>query len=137
MAISQGSNLINVVVHNSADSCGASPGTIILSHVLIEEENCGSFLQEEPPPPAPAIHLIHFISKEASSAISSNLAAGLNSGDPRSCRRRPRGRRQIWVDDERGGGRVGAAMSERSGRLASHSINLRGDEARGRARIRQ
>lgn len=74
MAISQGSNLINVVVHNSADSRDASLGTIILSHVLIEEENCGSFLQEEPPPPAPAIHLIQFISIEASSAIGSSLA---------------------------------------------------------------
>lgn len=40
MAISQGSNLINVVVHNSADSCSASLNTIILSHVLIERKKC-------------------------------------------------------------------------------------------------
>lgn len=68
MAISQGSNLINVVVHNSADSCDASPRTIILSHVLIEGENCGSFLQEAAPPAALAGHLMHLISIEASSA---------------------------------------------------------------------
>lgn len=36
MAISQGSNLINVVVHNSADSRDASLSAIILSHVHIE-----------------------------------------------------------------------------------------------------
>lgn len=42
MAISQGSNLINVVVHNSADSRNASLSAIILSHVLIEGENTGS-----------------------------------------------------------------------------------------------
>ena len=36
MAISQRSNLINVVVHNSADSRNASLSAIILSHVLIE-----------------------------------------------------------------------------------------------------
>lgn len=52
MAISQGGNLINVVVHNGADSCDASARTIILSHVLIEEENCGSVLQEVAPPAA-------------------------------------------------------------------------------------
>ncbi len=34
MAISQGSNLINVAVHNSADSRNASLSAIILSHVL-------------------------------------------------------------------------------------------------------
>lgn len=39
MDISQGSNLINVVEHNSADSCNASLSAIILSHVLIEREN--------------------------------------------------------------------------------------------------
>lgn len=39
MAISQGSNLINVVVDNIADSRNASLSTIILSHVLIEGEN--------------------------------------------------------------------------------------------------
>lgn len=39
MAISQGSNLINVVVHNSADSRNASLSAIILSHVLVEGEN--------------------------------------------------------------------------------------------------
>lgn len=44
MAISQGSNLINVVVHNGADSRDASLRTIILRHVLIEGEICGSFL---------------------------------------------------------------------------------------------
>lgn len=38
MAISQRSNLINVVVHNSADSRNASLSAIILSHVLIEGE---------------------------------------------------------------------------------------------------
>lgn len=42
MAISQGSNLINVVVHNSADSRNASLSAIILSHVLVEGENTGS-----------------------------------------------------------------------------------------------
>lgn len=42
MAISQGSNLINVVVHNSADRRYASPSAIILSHVLVEGENTGS-----------------------------------------------------------------------------------------------
>lgn len=42
MAISQGSNLINVVVHNSADSRNASLSAIILSHVLVERENAGS-----------------------------------------------------------------------------------------------
>lgn len=42
MAISQGSNLINVVVHNSADSRNASLSAIILSHVLIEGENTSS-----------------------------------------------------------------------------------------------
>lgn len=80
MAISQGSNLINVVVHNSADSCDASLGTIILSHVLIEEENCGSFLQEVAPPAALAGPLMPFISIEASSATcirSPDLAAAL------------------------------------------------------------
>lgn len=35
MAISQGSNLINVVVHNGADSRGASLSAIILSHALV------------------------------------------------------------------------------------------------------
>lgn len=35
VAISQGSNLINVVVHNAADSRGASLGAIILSHALV------------------------------------------------------------------------------------------------------
>lgn len=35
MAISQGSNLINVVVHNAADSRGASLAAIILSHALV------------------------------------------------------------------------------------------------------
>lgn len=39
MDISQGSNLINVVEHNGADSCNASLSAIILSHVLIEREN--------------------------------------------------------------------------------------------------
>lgn len=39
MAISQGSNLINVVVHNTADSRNASLSAIILSHVLVEREN--------------------------------------------------------------------------------------------------
>ena len=48
MAISQGSNLINVVVHNSADSRNASLGTIILSHVLIEGENTGSQPSKSP-----------------------------------------------------------------------------------------
>ena len=38
MAISQGSNLINVVVHNSADSRNTSVSAIILSHVLAEGE---------------------------------------------------------------------------------------------------
>lgn len=42
MAISQGSNLINVVVHNSSDSCNASLSAIILSHVLTEGENTDS-----------------------------------------------------------------------------------------------
>lgn len=42
MAISQGSNLINVVVHNSADSRSASLSAIILSHVLIEGKKAGS-----------------------------------------------------------------------------------------------
>lgn len=37
MAISQGSNLINVVVHNSADSRNASLSAIILSHALVVE----------------------------------------------------------------------------------------------------
>lgn len=76
----RGNNLINVVVHNSADSCDASPGTIILSHVLIEEENCGSLLQEETPPAPLAVHLLHVISIDASSATcicSSDLAAAL------------------------------------------------------------
>lgn len=78
MAISQGSNLITVVVHNRADSCDASPRTIILTHVLIQEENCGSFLPEEEPAAALAGHLMHFISIEASGATcvcSSDLAA--------------------------------------------------------------
>lgn len=35
MAISQGSNLINVVVHNGADSRSASLSAIILSHALV------------------------------------------------------------------------------------------------------
>lgn len=66
MAISQGANLITVVVHNSRD---ASLRTIILRHVLIEGENCGSFLQEEAPPAALAVRLIPFISMEASSTV--------------------------------------------------------------------
>lgn len=49
MAISQGSNLINVVVHNSADSHAASLNAIILSHALVEGENTGSQLPESPP----------------------------------------------------------------------------------------
>lgn len=48
MAISQGSNLINVVVHNSADNRNASLSAIILSHVLIEGENIGSQLLKSP-----------------------------------------------------------------------------------------
>lgn len=48
MAISQGSNLINVVVHNSADSCDASVGAITLSHVLVEGENAGSRQPKSP-----------------------------------------------------------------------------------------
>lgn len=48
MAISQGSNLINVVVHNSADSCSASLNTIILSHVLIERKNAGPRCPKSP-----------------------------------------------------------------------------------------
>lgn len=71
MAISQGSNLINVVVHNSADSCDASLGTIILSHVLIEEENRGSSL---------AGHLMHVASIEASSATCIVLRRGSCAG---------------------------------------------------------
>lgn len=113
MAISQGSNLINVVVHNGADSRDASLRTIILRHVLIEGENCGSFLQEEAPPAALAVHLIPFISMEASSAI---------------C---------IRADDGGGGGRVGAVMSERSGCITSHFVNVRCHEARGRTRTRR
>lgn len=35
MAISQGSNLINAVVHNGTDSRGASLSAIILSHALV------------------------------------------------------------------------------------------------------
>lgn len=42
MAISQGSNLINVVVHKSADSRNTSLNAIILSHALVEGENTGS-----------------------------------------------------------------------------------------------
>lgn len=41
MAISQGSNLINVVVHNGADSRGASLSAIILSHALVGEGETG------------------------------------------------------------------------------------------------
>lgn len=50
MAISQGSNLINVVVHNSADSRNASLSTIILSHALVVEgkKNTGSQPPEFP-----------------------------------------------------------------------------------------
>lgn len=61
MAISQGSNLINVVVHNSADSRSASPSAIILSHVLIEGENAGSRPPESPSSPCagPADDWLH------------------------------------------------------------------------------
>lgn len=48
MAISQGSNLINVVVHNSADSRHTSLSAIILSHVLIEGENTCSRQTKSP-----------------------------------------------------------------------------------------
>lgn len=41
MAISQGSNLINVVVHNGADSRGASLSAIILSHALVVGKGAG------------------------------------------------------------------------------------------------
>lgn len=69
MAISQGSNLINVVVHSGADSRDASLRTIILRHVLVEGGNWSSFPQEEPP--AAAVHFLPLISVDASSAINS------------------------------------------------------------------
>lgn len=70
MAISQGSNLINVVVHSGADSRDASLRTIILRHVLVEGGNWSSFLQEEAPAAA-AVHFLPLISVDASSAINS------------------------------------------------------------------
>lgn len=111
MAISQGSNLINVVVHNGADSRDASLRTIILCHVLIGGEKCGSFLLAAAPP---AVQLIPFISMEASSTICIfctwlrlSCGAGWNSNGLRCCRWRLQGRRQIRVDDGGGRGRGG------------------------------
>lgn len=76
MAISQGSNLINVVVHNSADSCNASLSAIILSHVLIERENT-----DFKPPKSP-----------------SSLCAGLTEGGCFTCYRQEE--RSSWKDED-------------------------------------
>jgi len=74
VAISQGSNRINVVVHNRAGSRNASPSATILSRVLVEEQN----------PPVPDRPATSFLRVSCSGMLVTRRAAERRRGGGRT-----------------------------------------------------